>query len=331
MPQHDKFEDIPELTEEQAHYHSKQDYTYIINAEKYQKTGELELKRVLKEHLNPHTSASYVFFRREGCQSYPLSDKDLLLKSSNGIYVSPFQMNSVSCNRFLADMKQNPEITKNMPDVTRGRKGTSGYLNFARNYPDKEHLKTVIEEYAISHNGFSSVPSEKAEKIARQLNLTDENGNPDATRLPLYTIAALPTHVISTGNGNRIQNDIPKLSPLNLETYSSKWTNCSGNVNGTTAFKELTGINYLTADNIAQYQTMELAGAENLAQRYEQLVQQEETKVRDFLKTQMRQDIEERTRQDLQRLNEKANNLMETMPEIKMQPLIFEAKRRRHR
>lgn len=315
MPQYDKYEDIPELTEEQAFFHNREDYTYIINAEKYQQTGELELKRVLKKDLNPHTSVSYVFFRREGCKSYPLSDKDLSLRSGDGSYVSPFQMNSNSCTRFLANMTQNTEIKEHMPDVTHGYKGTSGYLNFVSRYPDKEHLKTVIEEYAISPNGFSSVPSEKAEKIARQLNLTDENGNPDATRLPLYTIAALPTHVISTGNGSRIQSDLPKLSPLNLKTYSYEWINCKKNENGKAAFEELSNINYLTATNIAQYQTMNLAGADNLAQRYEQLVEQEEGKVRNHLRNKMMQDWGNAAMQISQLPAQP--DLKETMPEIK--------------
>lgn len=138
-----KYDEIKEIPDNVAFMHKPEECTYIINAEKYQKTGEIEVKRVLKKDLLPEASVSYIFFKREGCQGYPLVEKDLYIKSSLG-YVGPFQMNKAACNDFLKYIKkEHPEWAKYATG-----KGTAGYMDFAKNCPDKEKLLKTIEQYS---------------------------------------------------------------------------------------------------------------------------------------------------------------------------------------
>lgn len=273
MAEPKKYADIPELSDADAPLHNKDEYTYIINAEKYQQTGKLEVKRALKENLLPEASASYVFFMREGCHGYPLNEQDLTIKSNSG-YVGPFQMNGASCNAFLKHMKENYPET--VPYIA--SQGTSGYMNFVKKYPDKEKLIQTIENYALDgyFNGRVGKPDILAKNLAKQLNKTDENGTPDATRLPLHVIAALPTGVIARGNGLGFNKQIPQMTEKNLDNYCINWI--KSNL-GRNAYNELKQVDYLTPEIIKQYQTMNLAGAENLQQKYTELVQQQEQKI----------------------------------------------------
>ena len=141
-----KYDEIPELSDRQALLRQKDEYTYIVNAEKYQKTGELEVKRVMKKDLQPEASASYVFFKREGCQGYPLKEQDLYIKDASGKYVGPFQMDGNACNTFLKHIKEtHPQWAK----YAKGT-GTTGYINFVKQCPDKEELLKTVEDYALS-------------------------------------------------------------------------------------------------------------------------------------------------------------------------------------
>ncbi|MBO5039200.1 MAG: hypothetical protein J6C85_07100 [Alphaproteobacteria bacterium] len=267
------YADIPELSDTAALFHDKSEYTYIINAEKYQQTGELDVKRVLKEDLLPEASTSYVFFKREGCHGYPLNEQDLTIKSSLG-YVGPFQMNSAACNAFLKHMKENHPETA--PYIT--AKGTSGYMNFVKKYPDKEKLIQTIENYALDgyFDGRIGKPDTLAKNLAKQLNKTDENGTPDATRLPLHVIASLPTGVIARGNGRAFDKNISKMTENNIDKHCISWI--SSNL-GRNAYNQLKQVDYLTPEIIEQYQTMNLSGAEKLQQKYAELVRKQENKI----------------------------------------------------
>lgn len=267
-----KYDEINEISDRAVSSHKPEEYTYIINAEKYQKTGELEVKRVLKADLVPQASVSYVFFKREGCQGYPLSEKDLYLKSPQG-YVGPFQMNGNACNAFIKHICQtHPEWEQ----YAKG-KGTAGYMNFVKKCPDKEELLKTIEQYALSDyfNNRSGKPKTLAADLASHFKKVDENGDPNATRLPLHVIASLPTGVIARGNGVKFQNKIPTLTEQNIDSYCKLWI--SDKTNGTPAFNKLKEIDYITPEIIAQYQTMNLAGADELQQQFQTIVAQRET------------------------------------------------------
>lgn len=265
-----KYADIPELNDIAAILHNKNEYTYIINAEKYQQTGELEVKRVLKKDLLPEASTSYVFFKREGCHGYPLNDQDLTIKSSLG-YVGPFQMNSRACTDFLNHVKEkHPEIK----DYISGS-GTNGYLRFVKKYPDKEKLKEIIEEYALRgyYKDRPGKPDTLAANLASHLKRTDEKGTPDATRLPLHVIAALPTGIIARGNGKNFNALIPKITEKNIDDKCISWI--KSNL-GEKAYNKLKEVDYLTPEILDQYQTMNLPGIENLQQKYNELVNKKE-------------------------------------------------------
>lgn len=282
-----KYDEIPELTDEQALFHSKSEYTYIINAEKYQETGELETKRVLKEDLCPEASASYVFFKREGCRDYPLKEQNLYLKSIGGRYVGPFQMNSDSCNAFLKHIKEtHPEWSSYIKG-----KGTTGYMNFVKKCPDKQEMLDAIEAYALSDyfNNRVGKPEALAENLAKKLNKLDDQDTPDATRLPLHVISALPTGVIARGNGKGFNRKIPTLNEKNLDSYCKAWI--SDRRNGVPAYNQLKEVDYLTPEIIAQYQTMNLSGADKLKTQYQALVDQKETQKRQKELAYMRIDL----------------------------------------
>ncbi|MCM1323580.1 MAG: hypothetical protein NC218_05415 [Acetobacter sp.] len=267
-----KYDEIKEIPDEHAFWHKPEECTFIINAEKYQKTGELEVKRVLKEDLLPEASASYVFFKREGCQGYPLKEQDLYLKSPSG-YVGPFQMDSNACNTFLKHIKnEHPQWA----EYATGS-GTAGYMNFVKKCPDKEELLKTIEQYALSDyfNNRVGKPEVLAQNLAAQMQKIDENGNPDATRIPLHVIASLPTGVIARGNGNGFKKKIPTLTEQNIDAYCKVWI--SDKTHGVPAYNKLKEIDYLTPEIITQYQTMNLAGADKLQQQFQTIVEQKET------------------------------------------------------
>lgn len=268
-----KYDEIREVSDAEATLTPRNSYTYIINAEKYQQTGEIEVKRVLKQDLMPEASVSYVFFRREGCHGYPINASDLSLTNPRG-YVGPFQMNNVACNNFLKYMKENhPEMAKNIKGT-----GTRGYLNLVKDCQDKEKLAKIVEEYALSDffNGRKGKPEALAEKLAAHLKKTDENGTPDSTRLPLHVIASMPTGVIARGNGVQFSRTIPSLTEEKLTEYCSKWISCRPKSNGDKAYQTLKEVDYLTPEIIAQYQTMNLTGADNLQEKYRAAVAQKE-------------------------------------------------------
>lgn len=267
-----KYEDIPEITDEDLYgkRYRKSDYTYIINAQKYQETGDIEIKRVLKKDLAPEASASYVFFKREGCQGYPLVEADLYLTSSGKKYVGPFQMDKNACNIFLKRMKQeHPEWTKYIT-----HSGVNGYLNFVKECPDKKALLKTIEEYALSPQGYFkdrvATPEILAKGLAQQFQKTDKEGNFDATRIPLHVLASLPTGVIARGNGGKFKAEIPSLTERNIDARCINWI--SDKKNGAPAYKTLKSIDYLTPEILNQYQTMEFAGADKLIQNYNAFV-----------------------------------------------------------
>lgn len=266
-----KFDEIQGIPDEVAFMHRPHEYTYIANAEKYQKTGELEVKRVLKKDLCPEASASYVFFKREGCKQYPLVEKDLYLKSPNG-YVGPFQMDGKACNAFLQHIEtEHPEWKKYI-----NGKGTAGYMNFVKKCPDKEALLKNIEQYALSDyfNNRVGKPEVLAANLAKHFNMVDANGAPDATRIPLHVIASMPTGVIARGNGKKFNKKIPTLNEKNIDAYCKAWI--SDNNRGVPAYNELKKIDYLTPEIIAQYQTMNLAGSSNLQEQFQTIVAQKE-------------------------------------------------------
>ena len=74
-----RFEDIPAISDLEASLYDRNEYTYIVDAETYQKTGEIKLKRVLAAEVTKANALSLVY--RSECQTYePKKNEDQLAK-----------------------------------------------------------------------------------------------------------------------------------------------------------------------------------------------------------------------------------------------------------
>jgi len=111
-----RFEEIPELTDQEASLYKKTDYTYIVNADLYRQTGSVELKRVLKKEVTSANTLSLVY--RSECASYnPKENEDQLAKyvidlrvmSKTGIAKGPSQMQDPTVVSFLKYVAVNPQ------------------------------------------------------------------------------------------------------------------------------------------------------------------------------------------------------------------------------
>ena len=56
-----RFEEIPEIKDIETHLYNKDEYTYIINADAYQKNAIIELKRVLKSEISKANTLSLIY------------------------------------------------------------------------------------------------------------------------------------------------------------------------------------------------------------------------------------------------------------------------------
>lgn len=115
------FKEIPEITDADVHLYSKREYTYIMNAEVYQKTGRVEIKRVLKGELSELSILSPIYYRE--CKEYqpkPNEDSKICydlnpsLVSSSGTYKGPTQMNDDALKNFMKYLLANPKTRKYM-------------------------------------------------------------------------------------------------------------------------------------------------------------------------------------------------------------------------
>ncbi len=114
-----RFEDIPEIADKDAHFYDKDEYTYIINAEKYQQTGEIELKRVLAQEVTRANTLSLIY--RSECGTYTPKENedqiihyevDLKLINPSGKYKSPSQMNDTGVELYTKYLAINPQTRK---------------------------------------------------------------------------------------------------------------------------------------------------------------------------------------------------------------------------
>lgn len=116
-----RFEDIPEISDNEAILYSKDEYTYIINAEEYQKNGKIKLKRVLTDEITKANLLSLIY--RSECATYiPKENEDqmtqyivdLKIINPTGSYKGPTQMNDVAINSFIKYLAINPTTRQNV-------------------------------------------------------------------------------------------------------------------------------------------------------------------------------------------------------------------------
>ncbi len=127
-----RFEEIPAISDAEACAYNRNDYIYIVNAEEYQKTGQIELKRVLKEEVTKANTLSLVY--RSECQTYnpkPTEDQlakyviDLRIMSKTGITKGPSQMDDAAITSFIKYMAANPQTRQYVLPLVKSTKGTA--------------------------------------------------------------------------------------------------------------------------------------------------------------------------------------------------------------
>lgn len=113
------FAEIPAISDEEAVFYSKKEYSYIINANKYQATGKVEIKRVLTAELPSLNILSPTYYRE--CHPYtpkPLEDPKVIYDldprviSPNGTYKGPTQMDNNSVTNFMKYLLANSKTRK---------------------------------------------------------------------------------------------------------------------------------------------------------------------------------------------------------------------------
>lgn len=361
-----RFEEIPEISDKEAALYPREEYTYIINADKYQKDGTIELKRVLKKELTQANALSLMY--RSECADYiPDQHEDQLVKyevdlkliNSTGKYKGPSQMNDTGILLFVKYLAANPETRKYVLPLLKTKDGTKvetvakeleqkfftadgkirnmderdavisspvyknlilkdhawktlasrklkrfiaqeeikrhkhlsnttkNYLCLTELFPSEQALQNSLEEYNLAFFPLArpGKPKTIMESLAKSLNLKDKEGNPDATRLPTFTIAAALSHINWKGNGLKALFDAKRSERFmrnhnklhqKLRIIVKAWVNGKGKTNGV---DELAKLNIITPDIISQYQKIELPGAEKLAQNYQKEVIKAEQKV----------------------------------------------------
>ena len=367
-----RFEDIPAISDKDAIKYNKNEYIYVINADKYQKTGDIELKRVLKDEVTKANALSLIY--RSECQTYiPKQHEDQLSKyvidlrimSKTGVTKGPSQMDDNAIKAFIKYLAANPETRQYVLPLVKATKGTAenaakelekkffdengdlrpmderdailhgltyknltmredawvrlaspklkkfiaqeeakmtrktgrrivlsnitkNYLCLTEIFPSEELLKRQIEDYnlAFYQLGRPGKTKHVTAALARSMNLKDEHGNLDATRLPPFAIAAAISSINWQGNGNKalrdaqnIRDKLPQVQEKKnqvLREIVKNWVTGKSKRYGVDEMYEL---NILTPDIIRQYKELELSGSKALAANYNRAVEHAEQRI----------------------------------------------------
>ncbi|MCM1323579.1 MAG: hypothetical protein NC218_05410 [Acetobacter sp.] len=218
------------------------------------------------------------------------------------------ERNSIVSNKLFTSIKLNDNAWKNIASSKlkayiqkESHKRKNGLSNTTKNYlcltellPSAQLMQRTMEDYNLTTYclGRSGKPKDIMMALALSMDLKDTNGNLDATRIPTYAIAASISHLNWKGNG---QYALSQARQLRSE-FKTSWQ--KGNkalkektklwVTGKSREKgvnELSQLNIITPTLIRQYQELELAGADNLAHKYQKQVEAKETQIttKDFI------------------------------------------------
>ncbi len=172
---------------------------------------------------------------------------------------------------------------------------TKCFLCLSELIPDKNTLVKELETYNLTTYpiGRKGIPKQIMMTLAHSLNLKNNQGNLDATRIPFFTIAASISTVNWHGNGLGAISEAKQFAKTyanhpndynqQLKQLAKKWVTGKSRLYG---IDELSQMNMITPALIEQFQTMELPGAEYLASEYAKAVRLEETKIQAFPKEQ---------------------------------------------
>lgn len=196
-----RFEEIPAISDAEASAYNRNDYTYIVNAEEYQKTGKIELKRVLKDEVTKANALSLVY--RSECQTYnpkPTEDQlakyviDLRIMSKTGITKGPSQMDDNAISSFIKYMAANPQTRQYVLPLLKATKGSvaeAAQKLEHKFFDENGDLRPMDERDAILHgdaykslylndNAWKTVASAKLKKFisATEAEKTKKVGRP---------------------------------------------------------------------------------------------------------------------------------------------------------
>ncbi|MBR5598605.1 MAG: hypothetical protein IKW39_01045, partial [Alphaproteobacteria bacterium] len=185
--------------------------------------------------------------------------------------------------RYISKKEQQISKTKSSPatltDITKT------YLFMTELFPSEDLMIKALEDYNLSAFPINreGKPKHVLTALALSLNLTDKDGNLDATRIPTYAISATLSHVNWKGNGKTALKDAQELRRKklpnpndHLKPMVSNWVTGKGRRYG---IDEMAKLNILTEDIIYQYQEIEMPGAKNLALKYHNAVQEKEAEL----------------------------------------------------
>ncbi len=110
-----KFSEIPAISDQEAHLYKRSEYTYVIDAVTYQKTGKIILKRVLTAEAPSLNILSPTYYRecqertpKPGEDPKVTYDLNPALINSQG-YKGPTQMNDATATAFMKYLLANPK------------------------------------------------------------------------------------------------------------------------------------------------------------------------------------------------------------------------------
>lgn len=194
---------------------------------------------------------------------------------------------SPALKRFIAS--EEARMSKNTGKTITLSSTTKNYLCLTELFPSEEILKKQIEDYNLSFYQLGRPGKTKhvTAALARSLNLKDEHGNLDATRIPPFVIAAAISNINWKGNGKAALKDAQNLrKDINarpgeknqiLRNTVKNWVTGKSKRYGVDEMYEL---NIITPDIIRQYKELELSGARRLASDYQKAVEIAESKMR---------------------------------------------------
>ena len=152
-----RFEEIPEISDDDAHLYKKGEYTYIINAERYQQTGEIELKRVLTAEVTKANALGLIF--RSECGTYAPAenedqitcyDVDMLLINSTGTFKGPMQMNDDAIVSFARYLAADPNTRKYIMPLISFKPGNKLKKELMQELSEKNISADKMCEFALS-------------------------------------------------------------------------------------------------------------------------------------------------------------------------------------
>lgn len=186
-----------------------------------------------------------------------------------------------------------PQLKKYISNAEAKRKKTlsiaaKSYFCLTELFPNEELLQKALECYNLAFFSLGRIgkPKQIMMTLALSLNLKDKNGNLDASRIPLYAIAASLSHINWHGNGRQALQQAQGLKTIFKQNIKNKNMLLQKTIKQWVCGKsrrygvdEISKLNMITPTMIHQYQQMELAGADNLAKNYQKLVEQAEQKL----------------------------------------------------